>query len=310
MSDKNDRYVVFIGEACMDEYYETNRWGQMGDKMMLVPQGSLVGGMVPNAGGVMAGYGHQTYLIDAQSDSPVCRHIKEEIRKSGMNVDYIMLDEQMADPKCIIVTQEGERVVCVVDTKRAPRIITPHHQQLLNGATYIYTIIRTLQQIENAPAVLDEAKANGCKLFLDVEGLVEEDNDLTYITRANTLSFNDQGFDAFRKQQSKEECLQTLFGYGVEVVVITLGADGCEVHTPEKSYRVAGIPTKPIDTTGAGDTFNASFVYRMLHDYPLDDCARFANAAAARAITVFGPRGGICDLSTIEQLVKEHYGRV
>ena len=76
MSDKNDRYVVFIGEACMDEYYETNRWGQMGDKMMLVPQGSLVGGMVPNAGGVMAGYGHQTYLIDAQSDSPVCRHIK------------------------------------------------------------------------------------------------------------------------------------------------------------------------------------------------------------------------------------------
>ena len=42
MERQDAPYLVFLGEACIDEYYETDRWGEMGDKMMLRPVENLV----------------------------------------------------------------------------------------------------------------------------------------------------------------------------------------------------------------------------------------------------------------------------
>ena len=48
-----------------------------------------------------------------------------------------------------------------------------------------------------------------------------------------------------------------------------------------------------VDTTGAGDTFNSSFMYAQSCDWSLEKSAVFATAAADMAIMKQGPRGGI-----------------
>ncbi|MGN8937797.1 carbohydrate kinase family protein [Bittarella sp. HCP28S3_D9] len=296
MERQDAPYLVFLGEACIDEYYETDRWGEMGDKMMLRPVENLVGGMVANAAGVAAGLGQKCYLVDSLSDSPVCRQLRAAMEAEGIDTSYTLHDPGMADPKCIIVTQGGERVVCVVDTARAPRRITPRHQRLLDGAAWIYTIVRTLQQVEDAEAVLDRARAAGAKLYLDVEGVVAEDNDPRFLRRADGLTFNEQGFAAFRGDRSEGACLKDLFAGGVEFVAVTLGPGGCRVHTPGRTIACPGLPVAPVDTTGAGDTWGAAFLWARVNGWALGDCARFANGMAARACTVLGARGGICTL--------------
>ena len=144
--------------------------------------------------------------------------------------------------------------------------------------------------------VLDRARAAGAKLYLDVAGVVAEDNDPRFLRRADGLTFNEQGFAAFRGDRSEGACLKDPFAGGVEFVAVTLGPGGCRVHTPGRTIACPGLPVTPVDTTGAGDTWGAAFLWARVNGWALGDCARFANGMAARACTVLGARGGICTL--------------
>jgi sugar/nucleoside kinase (ribokinase family) len=75
------------------------------------------------------------------------------------------------------------------------------------------------------------------------------------------------------------------------LAVITVGADGCLVVTPD---GVLGSPAEPVeqvlDTTGAGDLFAAGFLYGYTRDHSLPECARLGAIAAAEVISHVGPR--------------------
>ncbi len=103
-------------------------------------------------------------------------------------------------------------------------------------------------------------------------------------------------------------CVGELLQAGVEIVVTTLGADGCDCRTLAERVHVPGVKVPVVDTTGAGDTFNSSFVHCVLSGKGLGYAARFANAAAAHAVTRFGPKGGVTSIKTVEGLMKEYYG--
>jgi sugar/nucleoside kinase (ribokinase family) len=72
------------------------------------------------------------------------------------------------------------------------------------------------------------------------------------------------------------------------VVVMKTGDQGCLVGWDGKCEHVPGVRVKVVDTTGAGDAFAAGFLYgRLLGASPLE-CARLANAVAARIVSVEG----------------------
>jgi sugar/nucleoside kinase (ribokinase family) len=75
------------------------------------------------------------------------------------------------------------------------------------------------------------------------------------------------------------------------LAVITVGADGCIVVTPDD---VLPAPAQPVDlvldTTGAGDLFAAGFLYGYTRQRPLAECAHLGAIAAAEVISHVGPR--------------------
>lgn len=77
--------------------------------------------------------------------------------------------------------------------------------------------------------------------------------------------------------------------YDVELVCMTRGADGCLVQTAEEEIDLPGIPVKVVDTIGAGDSFTAGLLVRVLEGKSLRAATNFANRLAAR---VAGCAGG------------------
>ena len=61
---------------------------------------------------------------------------------------------------------------------------------------------------------------------------------------------------------------------------------------------------KVADTTGAGDTFNSSFVYCMSQSCDIHRAAAFANRAAAYSVTRVGPKSGVGPAERIWAMVE------
>jgi sugar/nucleoside kinase (ribokinase family) len=84
---------------------------------------------------------------------------------------------------------------------------------------------------------------------------------------------------------------------GAGSVAITLGPDGCIVDGDGFAGHVRGRRVAAIDGTGAGDAFVAGFLFGRLLGWPLERCARLANAAGALATTTAGAVEGVADLA-------------
>jgi ribokinase len=85
-----------------------------------------------------------------------------------------------------------------------------------------------------------------------------------------------------------ESAQEALIARGVGSVVVTCGAAGCEVLSDGERQTVPGFHVEAVDTTGAGDCFNGALAVALARDLNLINAARYANAAAAVAVTRFG----------------------
>lgn len=75
---------------------------------------------------------------------------------------------------------------------------------------------------------------------------------------------------------------------GAPLVALKMSADGCLVATSKERFRVPGHRVEAVDATGAGDTFDGSFLARLLAGDDLKVAARYANVAAALSTKGYG----------------------
>ena len=71
----------------------------------------------------------------------------------------------------------------------------------------------------------------------------------------------------------------------VPVAVIKRGGEGSLGRAGSTRASAPALPVEPHDTTGAGDCFNAGFLYGYLHNLPLETCLRCGNICGGLATT-------------------------
>jgi sugar/nucleoside kinase (ribokinase family) len=72
------------------------------------------------------------------------------------------------------------------------------------------------------------------------------------------------------------------------MVVMKMGKGGCMVGWQGRYEAVPALEVNAVDTTGAGDAFAAGFLFGKLEGASPVDCARLANALAARVVSLEG----------------------
>ncbi len=77
-------------------------------------------------------------------------------------------------------------------------------------------------------------------------------------------------------------------GLGAKTVALKLGAGGALLATSHSRQRIAAFACKPVDATGAGDTFGGAFIARIVAGDTLLDAGRYAAAAAALSTEGYG----------------------
>jgi sugar/nucleoside kinase (ribokinase family) len=78
----------------------------------------------------------------------------------------------------------------------------------------------------------------------------------------------------------------------VRIAAVKLGASGAIVYAEGKRFRIPAIKTRVVDTTGAGDSFDAGFLACFLKGGSIEGSAHAGVAAGARAVSAVGGTGG------------------
>lgn len=128
------------------------------------------------------------------------------------------------------------------------------------------------------------------------------------IPQADIMKVSDEELALLTGQTELEAGAEALLKQGVSLVIITLGARGCEVFAKDFSIRRCTYDTKVIDTTASGDSFFGAFLSKIilsgkrpaaLTEAELSDFVDFANAAGAVCAS---RQGAISALPTAEDI--------
>lgn len=110
---------------------------------------------------------------------------------------------------------------------------------------------------------------------------VKEETDILFANEAELLSlYETEDFDAALALLRQE----------VALAAVTRSEKGSVVVAGAERFDIAAVPTKVVDTTGAGDAYAAGFLAGLAHGKTLPECGRWGSVAAAEAISHFGAR--------------------
>ena len=89
----------------------------------------------------------------------------------------------------------------------------------------------------------------------------------------------------------------------VKVAVVKWGKHGACVCTGDTFIQLPAYRGKPVDTTGAGDAFNAGFLSAFVRGLSLDDCLRWGLASGSISVTRLGSAASCPNRADIEAMI-------
>lgn len=119
----------------------------------------------------------------------------------------------------------------------------------------------------------------------------------------NVLFVNKREALKFTRAPSVDKALKTL-GRSVECAVIKLGSKGATARVGSELVTEKGFHIEPLDTTGAGDSFDAGFVSAYVRGKPLLECLREANACGALSALKPGGTAGQPNERQLRELLR------
>ncbi|ADK80510.1 carbohydrate kinase family protein [Sediminispirochaeta smaragdinae] len=161
-----------------------------------------------------------------------------------------------------------------------------------------------------AGSLLAEAKRHGvitvADMTCDTEGAADEVLDVL-LPHIDYLMPSLEEASAVTGAGDPAEMCRKLRDRGAGNVVIKLGSQGCYIDIDGVRGQIpAFTDIEVLDTTGCGDTFVAAFSYGILKGYPPEECAAFAQAAAAINATHIGACGHIPSVEAVRSFLRDH----
>jgi sugar/nucleoside kinase (ribokinase family) len=92
----------------------------------------------------------------------------------------------------------------------------------------------------------------------------------------------------------------------VPVLAVKMGAQGALARRGKEQFRCPAAKVTPVDPVGAGDSFDAGFLYQYVKGADLRTCLQYGNLAGALSTTMAGGTEAFRDRRNVERFFRDH----
>ena len=294
--------VIGIGVSIVDHLIVIPSFPVEDTKMRAVSCVRQGGGPAATAIVALAKLGVKTAYISRIGNDEAGRLIKEDLKQYGVITDYIVEQRNVSTPVAFVLVNEtnGKRTI-IWNKETFSTQPVKLDKKLISSAKFLHL---DGHYPEIAFEAVKTAKNSGVKVSLDAGDVYPEIDKLISLTDILITSNN---FPSdFLGEADLDKAAKELFEMGPEIVVITLGEDGCLCISKKGIFRQPAFKVNVVDTTGAGDAFHGAFIYGLLKKWNIQKTAEFSCAVAAINCAKLGGRIGLPTKRETENFIENY----
>lgn len=282
--------LAAIGDLNIDIITEPIARMPKKDQQLVIDKlGVYQGGSTANCAASASMLGLKTSFIGRVGDDANGRWLKDVMKGCGVKC-HLTLDKKESTGVTFAMTfKDGTRSfisyrgtnarLCEKDIKA--RFLPARH---VHRAGYFHT---ELLMGKPTAEIFKIAREKGAQTSLDIgwdyfgwtkkrrEGIFEvlKETDIFFV--------NGDELRMLTGVQDLKKAATTLLQHGPSIIAIHQGKKGSTIITKDKVVHTPAFKVKATNPTGAGDVYNAAFIYSQLKEWRVKKSALFANAAAA-----------------------------
>lgn len=297
--------VVAIGNANIDLVFRTPRLPKNDDKVVGQKLLEGVGGTVANSACVMGQLGLNVASLSATGTDHYAEKILSDFKRFHVSQEFIDIVPDLEANMAIIMLDDSNEKSLIYVPGKEPKASKTQYEQALSQCKIVYTMPGDVVEFEKFAQIAHQYQA---QVVVDIEPHIADTPEKLEIILTNTdvAFFNQDGFRSCVGMEPTAENITDLCQrYQLHTLVVTLGGDGAIAVNQWGSCKHAGYQVEIVDTTGAGDTFNAAFVYSLIQHYSLEKSLEFACACAAISVGYLGARGAIPTAEQVQKFIQQ-----
>ena len=293
----NTKKICVIGSLNIDLTVSMERFHQPGETVTGTAFNTFTGGKGGNQAVAAARLGGDVYMVGCVGDDAHGEMYLNVLKNEGINTEFVEKTDEVSTGVALIeVDKNGENRIAVVPGANhavTTDMVSRSIKAITDSGVMLLQLETPIESVTHAAAI---GKRNKLKVILDPAPARPLSDALLflcdYITPNETELATLTGMKTDTDEEAIAACAQ-LIARGAGAVLHKRGARGCILVTKNGARKFTGYKVDAVDTTAAGDTFNAGFAAGLAMDLPVDDAIRLANAAGALSTTAMGAQGAM-----------------
>jgi ribokinase len=281
--------IVVVGSINLDLVVGANRIPRVGETTIGHSFNTFYGGKGANQAVATAKLGYPVSMVGNVGRDAFGTQLRNGLKDAGVDTAHMNTVEGPSGVALITTGLRGQNNIVVVPGANGhltPKLLETAAALLESAGFLLAQLEIPLDTVEylaefaerhNIPLMLDPAPARELsgKLLRRVSWITPNETETQELLKTG-IEDGDQGYYA---------AADRLLACGVTNVLLKLGSRGCVIaqgNLPKE--RVPAFPVSAVDTTAAGDAFNAGFAVGLMRGFTVSHSAIFASAVSAISV--------------------------
>jgi sugar/nucleoside kinase (ribokinase family) len=306
--------VVVVGELNVDLILnELDRFPEVGKEILARQMTLTLGSSAAIFASNISSLGARVAFIGKIGNDKFGEVVLESLQKNNVDVSMIIRDDQCGTGATIILNVEEDRANTTYPGAMDLLTINDISKEDLGRARHLHFSSFFLQpgMRDGVGKLFRTAREMGLTTSFDMQWDPDEEWDLeieNILPNVNVFLPNEKELMYLCRKNNLDEAIEFINKY-TDILAIKKGNQGSMVcYKEEKMNLPAFLNENVVDAIGAGDSFNAGFIYKFIMGNSIKECQEFGNLTGAMSTTAAGGTNAFQNYDSFRRNASEVFG--